>query len=376
MIRGRWTYKLTAALAAVALSGAVAAMPAGAGQRHKPAPHPDPEEPITVVASGLEAPFGLSGRYQNIFVAESGSNQVVRVDPDRGPDGNATPVISDLPSPAAVARTTDGLAIVTSGADAPDADLEGTASVYWVFGDIQGPATPVADLQAYELENNPDGQLQFDPETGEPLDALSNPFGLGVAPDGRSVYVADGGANDVLHVTPDGEVTTFFVPPVVTTGVCEGRPNNDPEHAGCDPVPTGVVVGPDGRIYVSTLSAEAPGEGIVYVLDENGEILDTIGGLDSPTGVAVDDDGNIYVSEVLYGAPAEDEEPPPDFDPSTVGRIVRISSDGEQTYAAVTMPTGLLWLRGTLYASAWSTAGFLGIEGAGQVVAVHDSAFS
>ena len=358
----------------MAIGGAVAALPAGAGQRHKPTP--EPAEPITVLASGLEAPFGLSARYQNIFVAESGKGQVVRVDPKAGPDDNATPVITDLPSPAAVARTRDGLAIVTSGADAPDADLEGTASVYWVFGDIQGPATLVADLQAYELENNPDGQPHFDPETGEPLDSISNPFGVGVAPDGRSVYVADGGANDVLHVTPDGEVTTFFVPPVVTTGVCEGRPNNDAEHAGCDPVPTGVTVGPDGRIYVSTLSAEAPGEGIVYILDESGEILDTIGGLDSPTGVAIDDDGNVYVSDVLHGAPPEDEEPPPDFDPSTVGRIVRIGPDGERTYAAVTMPTGLLWFNGTLYASAWSTAGFLGIEGAGQVVAVHDSAFS
>ena len=199
---------------------------------------------------------------------------------------------------------------------------------------------------------------------------------MGAAGDGRNVYVADGGANDVLYVTPDGEVSTFFVPPVVTTGVCEGEPNNDPEHAGCDPVPTGVAIGPDGRIYVSTLSSEAPGEGIVYILDESGEVLDTIDGFDGPTGVAVDDDGNVYVSEVLHGAPGEDEPPPPDFDPSTIGRIVRISPDGDRTYAEVTMPTGLLWFKGTLYASAWSIANFFEIEGAGQVVAVHDSAFS
>jgi hypothetical protein len=41
------------------------------------------------------------------------------------------------------------------------------------------------------------------------------------------------------------------------------------------------------------------------------------------------------------------------------------------------MPTGLLWFKGKLYASAWSVAGlFLGIEGAGQIVSVSDSAFS
>jgi hypothetical protein len=81
------------------------------------------------------------------------------------------------------------------------------------------------------------------------------------------------------------------------------------------------------------------------------------------------------VSEVLYGAPSGDEAPPPDFDPSSIGRIVRISPDGERTYASVAMPTGLLWFKGTLYASAWSTAFFFDIPDAGQVVAVHDSAF-
>jgi sugar lactone lactonase YvrE len=122
--------------------------------------------------------------------------------------------------------------------------------------------------------------------------------------------VADGGANDVLLVTPDGEVSTFFVPPVVTTGPWEGQQNNDPEHAGCDPVPTGVTVGPDGRIYVSTLSAEAPGEGIVYILDETGAVLDKIDGLDAPSGVALDDDGNVYVS-----------------DPSSSGRLIVAGAD-------------------------------------------------
>lgn len=40
------------------------------------------------------------------------------------------------------------------------------------------------------------------------------------------------------------------------------------------------------------------------------------------------------------------------------------------------MPTGLDFRHGTLYASAWSIAGFLGIHDAGQVVAVRPRAFS
>lgn len=71
-------------------------------------------------------------------------------------------------------------------------------------------------------------------------------------------------------------------------GACAGRPDNDPEHAGCDAVPTGLAYGPDGAPYVSTLSGEAPGLGIVYKINPyDGSVLDTIGGLDSPTGVAV-----------------------------------------------------------------------------------------
>jgi hypothetical protein len=359
----KWT-RAVAALAAVAVGLGGAAAPTGAAE----------EEAVTVIASGLNGPFGISAYYENIFVAENSTGQVLRVNPESG----ATDVVlSGLPGPSGVARTRNGLAVATAGADVPDAGLSGDASVFFDFGGIGGEPTLVADLEAYELEHNPDGQLQFDPETGEPLDALSNPFAMTAAPDGSNVLVADGGGNDVLLVTPHRQVTTFFVPPTVDTGGCEGVPNNDPEHTGCDSVPTGVAYGPDGNVYVSTLQSDVPGEGRVYILDPgNGDILDVIEGLNAPTGVAVGEDGNVYVSEVFYGAPAGEEPPPPDFDPSSIGRIVRIPPDGDRSYAAVTMPTGLLWFKGTLYSSAWSTAGFLGIEDAGQIVAVHPNAFS
>ena len=190
------------------------------------------------------------------------------------------------------------------------------------------------------------------------------------------MLVADGGGNVVYSVSRSGEVSVFFLPPVVTTGVCAGRPNNDPEHAGCDPVPTGVAYGPHGKIYVSTLSGEAPGEGRVYVLNRKGEVLDVIGGLDSPTGVAVSPHGTVFVSHVLEGSPPDDGPPPPGFDPATVGQITRIARDGTRTTAQVTMPTGLDYHDGTLYSSAWSIAGFLGIPAAGQIVTVAPHAFS
>lgn len=74
------------------------------------------------------------------------------------------------------------------------------------------------------------------------------------------------------------------------------------------------------------------------------------------------------MSEVLCGFP--------NFDPSKVGRIVRIAANGSKTYAQVTMPVGLRFDNGTLYSSAWSVASlFFNIQNAGQIVKVNDSAF-
>ena len=206
---------------------------------------------------------------------------------------------------------------------------------------------------------------------------MSNPFAVLGRRGTGFVFVADAGANAVLSVAKSGKVRTFFVPPLVTTGDCKNAPNNHPnDPKGCDPVPTGLAYGPGGKLYVSTLSAEAEGQGRVYVLNSRtGKVLNVIGGFTAPTGVAVGPHGAVYVSELLHNAPQGD--PPPGFDPSTVGRIVRVAPDGTRTYAAVTMPIGLVWHDGALYSTAWSVAGlFLGIPDAGQVVKVRQSAFS
>ena len=122
---------------------------------------------------------------------------------------------------------------MTGGEDPPDASTKGDASLFVTApGDRR---TRVANLD-YERSHNPDGQPQFSPNNGEPLDSLSNPFAVSaVGP--RGVLVADGGGNDVLSVSRPGKVRTFFVPPLVNTGGCKGAPNNAPGHPkGCDPV--------------------------------------------------------------------------------------------------------------------------------------------
>ncbi len=280
----------TAALVlAVTTTTAVVAAPAHAG-----AP---PGGPVTVVAQGLDDPFGLASEGGKFYVAESSAGEISGF----VPGGRPTVRLADFAAPAGVDRRAGTLYVVTGEAQDPAATGGST-----LWSSRRGePRRVLADLMAFELANNPDGQPQFGPD-GAPLDALSNPFAVlaGQGSD-RRVFVADAGANDVLAVDPDGTVSAFFVPPAVTTGLCEGLENNGVADGGCDPVPTGLAWGPDGHLFVSTLSGEAPLEGRVYELDpRDGTVLGETSGFTAPTGVAVGDDGTLYVSELLEGAPA------------------------------------------------------------------------
>ncbi len=327
--------------------------------------------PVKVVASGLEGPFGLgAGAGGRLYAAESGDGQITRINPETG---RTKVVVRALRNPVGVDRVGRTLAIVTGGEEVPDTTTRGDASLY-----VKRPGEKrrvLANLERYELRHNPDGQTQFDPQSGEPLDALSNPFAVLGRRGPGFVFVADAGANAVLSVSRTGRVRTFFVPPLVTTGDCAGAPNNHPnDPKGCDPVPTGLAYGPHGRLYVSTLSAEVHRQGRVYVLNgRTGKVVDVIRRFTAPTGVAVSPNGTVFVSELLHNAP--EGPPPPGFDPATVGRIVRVAPDGTRARAKVTMPIGLTWNKG-LYSTAWSVAGlFLGIPDAGQVVKVGARAF-
>ena len=232
-----------------------------------------------------------------------------------------------------------------------------------------GNTTVIANLLAYERNNNPDRQPQnYTPPPGEETDALSNPFAMTSYP--RGLLVADGGANDVLRVNPrTGRVSTFFVPPNPRNAGCA---NANPGVTGCDSVPTGVTYA-KGSVWVSTLGADVPGAARVYKLNpRNGNVRRVYRNLTGLTGIAVARDGAIFVSQVLEGAPPG--APPPGFDPSTVGQLIKIHR-GTRTKAQVTMPTGLVMRRGKLFSSAWSTAFFFGIPNAGQIVRVTRNEF-
>ncbi len=332
-----------------------------------------PPSPVRTITSGLDGPFGLDVQSpRRAVITEADTGEITGVDLRTGAQRT---LISGLPGPAGVATHGGKIYVVLGaggGGEGAPTPAYPPASV--LVADRDGTGVRVlADLLAYELENNPDGQVQFNP-AGEPYDALANPFAMVASPWG--LLIADGGGNDVLRVDPrTGRVSTFFVPPNATTPAClEPGAQANPGAVGCDSVPTGVAV--RGRyVYVSTLGAESPGAAAVYQLDgRTGKVVKVWPGFTSLTGIAVSPGGTVYVSEVLYGAPEGEGPPPPGFDPSTVGRITRIQH-GQITHAQVTMPTGLEYFDGRLYASSWSIASFLGIEHAGRLVQVRPGAF-
>ncbi|RCK68738.1 ScyD/ScyE family protein [Desertihabitans brevis] len=350
-------------LAVAALTLASAPVPASAdrGPRHS--------DPVTVVAEGLDGPRQISPWGGRLLVAESDSGEVSLVNPS---NGRSRVVVDGLATPQGVVEHRGRVYVATGEAGPEAGDAEGSSAVL-VARPGREPRV-FADLLEHELEENPDGQTQFGPD-GAPLDALSNPYFL--LEDRRRhgfLLVADAGANAVLAVDGRGRVSTFFVPPTVTTGPCAELPNNNATGVGCDSVPTGLAYGPDGLLHVSALTAEAPGEGRVWVVDSRGRVVRSHTGFTAPTGVAVDHDGTVYVSELLEGAPAG--PPPPEADPADIGRIVALAPDGTRSVAEVTMPSGLLHHRGTLWSAAWAIGGFLGRPGAGQVVKVSDDAFT
>ena len=332
--------------------------------------------PIAAIADSLNGPFELSQTKKMIYVTESDAGRVLAINKKTG---RVRPVVTGLGANAAsgAVRVGSRIVIVTGATElsARPGPQPGSSVLVAKPG---GRPRQLADLLAYELKHNPDGQTQFGPD-GQPLDALANPFYV-IKDRSKNgfVLVADGGANAVLRVDRKGKVSTFFVPPTINTGACKGLANNDAKTVGCDSVPTGLAYGPNNSLYISALTAEVPGEGRVYVVNaRTGKLKRVITGFTGPTGVAVKKrTGTVYVSELLEGAPDSGGPPPAGFDPSTIGQIVKVARSGNRRYAQVTMPVGLLVDGTRLYSGAWSVAGmFLQLRDRGQVVRVKDRAF-
>src|SRR5829696_4305124 len=256
----------TVSLATLALLGACADAPPTAtdvppvpatASRKRDAPAA--QASVTVVMSNLDNPRGLAwGPEGALYVVEAGNRTV------KGPcapvprgqncysgsgaisrlwNGTQERVASGLPSlilitptgpgdvtgPHDISFQGKGNAYVTIGWGGPPAARAALGALAQWFGATirvtpNGSFDVVADISGFEQANNP---------AGGPLD--SNPYGV-LAEPGRQ-FVADAGGNSILEVTANGSVSLVAtLPPTVTNA---------------DAVPTEVVRGPDGALYVS-----------------------------------------------------------------------------------------------------------------------------
>lgn len=174
----------------------------------------------------------------------------------------------------------------------------------------KGHQRMIADLYAFEEENNPDGAELID----------SNPFdvhSLG----GRSALVADAAGNDLLKINNQGnvEVVAVFPEEVVSTanakslfGCPAGPPDicGLPDNISAQAVPTSLTVGPDDSYYVGELKGfPAPANesniwrispdasGVECGTDPGCEkVFD--GGFTSIIDLAFDEEGYLYVVEL------------------------------------------------------------------------------
>ena len=310
----------------LALVVAVAAfLPAG-----QAAAYPSEGE-LQVVAEGLSNPRGLDiGPWGEIYVAEAGRGGP---GPDCivGPEGDqqcagATGAISRIRH-GEVKRLLTGLPSLADpatgeGATGPhDVDLGGSfGGADFVVGLGANPAAraqlgelgprfgwlyrvssfgrvrPVADIAGYEASANPDGSEVPD----------SNPYSV-LNRHGHRIVV-DAGGNSLLRVGRSGRIATLavFEPRLVPA-----PPGFPVPELPMDAVPTSVVRGPDGALYVSQLTGFPfpVGGARIYRVEPGGEPEVYAEGFTNVTGLDFGPDGSLYVVEfatngILSGDPA------------------------------------------------------------------------
>jgi hypothetical protein len=258
---------LTITATMVVLGSALSA-PSAASGRH--AHHP-PRLVLKPVAA-LDGARGVDtlGRGRTLVSEADGTFSLVVERRGRTPRivplGGVTPGFAP-----ALAAGPHGTVYVLTGAGEPGT---GAATLYrWRHGD--DAPQPVADIAAYQVTDP-------DPDDLEGIPAESNPFGLAVLPDG-DVLVADAAGNDLLRVEPDtGSISTVARFRPRTVEVPEGLPPTGPDGSPMPPagtaipseaVPTSVVVGSDGAVYVGELRGfpATPGTSQVWRIEAASE---------------------------------------------------------------------------------------------------------
>ena len=264
--------------------------------------------------TGAEACYSLTGSITRIWKGEQ--ERIVTGLPSLGAPGNVTAGPNDI------AFQGRGNMYVTIGLGADPALREELGAVGATLGTLivvrpNGKWSVVADIAGFEAANNPDNGV---PD--------SNPYGV-LAEGGRQ-YVTDAGGNSLLEVSPNGQIS------LVATFADLPLPALPLPFTSSQPVPTEVVRGPDGALYVSTLTGVPflPGLARIYRVGAGGTSTVYRGGFTAVTDFDFGPDGSLYVlqfaSSIFLGG---------------TGSVVRVSPNGGTRTTIVDglmAPTGIV----------------------------------
>jgi hypothetical protein len=282
----------------------------------------------SLTIANLAMPRGLSVADGALLIAEQKGGRILSV----AADGTVTPVAEGLISGEYISPegpTTTGVNAVAKIGDTYFFTIGGSlgtiAGSEAVYTMKAGEAPKLlADLGALEKAENTGGDVT--PE-GKP-DIDSNPYDM-VADGKGGVFVSEAAVNAIFHVDAAGTIKLHASFPDRENPLfgTVGGPT-------FDQVPTGLTIGPDGALYVTTLTGFPfiAGAARVYRVDENGETTVYAEGLTAATDLAFDTDGSLLVTE--FSA---------DFLKQAPGRLVRVK-DGAITEVAggLISPTGVV----------------------------------
>ena len=298
----------------------------------------------SVVMRGLNAPRGLAfGPEGALYVAEAGTSTVstfcVRQPRSRSCfsgtgsisrlfHGDQSRIISGLPStfdgdfggPSHIDFQGRGNGYVTIGLGAPPDARSGFGPRGAQLGTLvrftpNGAWSVQADLAAAE-NADPDKRGKD-----------SNPYGVLAEPGVQ--YATDAGGNTLLKIV-DGAVS------VIATFPLRAVPAGPwPPVPFAQAVPTEVRRGPDGALYVSTLTGFpfVPGAARIFRVIEGSEPTVYLDGLTQVTDFAFGADGSLYATQYGFGPPN-----------SMLGSVVKVTPAGVKStvISGLTNPTGII----------------------------------
>lgn len=303
------TPRLLAAIAATAMAGGLAVIPAANAAAPKP----------KILTRHLVAPLSLAVDGRQVLVTQNFAGSLDLLRPGRSPK---TLYRSTTGNEVGGVSVRKGHIVFTETAS----DAEGNPSHSWVKKlTKKGKVKRIASVRAYENAHNPDGDItygftdldeacaaqwpvdQFGPVTYTGI-RDSHPYATYQTK--KTVYVADAGMNAVLAITK-GRIRTVAVTPAVEVQITQdiatamGAPDCVVGHTYYgESVPTDVQRGRDGRLYVTTegggLGEQMPLGSVYRINPRTGASSQVVGQLMAPTGVAVTPRGDLLVAQ-LFG---------------------------------------------------------------------------